>query len=84
MSTLGTEVTLKQWGNSLAVRIPAAVAHTLNLHENSRLNLRVEEGNVVLEPPSLAVDIDELVRKITARNRHSEADFGSPEGSEVW
>ncbi len=84
MSISATEVTLKHWGNSLAMRIPAAVAHTLNLHENSRLNLRVEGGNVVLEPASPAVDVDELISKITARNRHSEADFGGPEGSEAW
>lgn len=84
MSISATEVTLKHWGNSLAMRIPAAVAHTLNLHENSRLNLRIEGGNVVLEPASPAVDVDELISKITARNRHSEAGFGGPEGSEAW
>ena len=84
MSTPIAEITLKHWGNSLAVRIPAAVVSALQLKENSRLSLTLEAGRVVMEPNRAVVDVDALIGQITLRNRHAEADFGKRVGKEAW
>ena len=84
MSNSIAEVTLKHWGNSLAMRIPAAVATALRLKENSRLKLKIEAGRVVMEPSQAAVDIDALVGRISARNRHAEVDVAQRLGKEAW
>ena len=49
---------IKHWGNSLGVRLPAAVARAANLHVDQRVRVEVEGGRVVItplrdEPPSL-------------------------------
>ncbi len=84
MSDAIAEITVKHWGNSLAMRIPAAVANALRLKENSRVRLKIEAGRVVMEPSLPAVDIDKLIGQITARNRHAEVDFGQRVGRETW
>jgi antitoxin MazE len=47
-----TEVTLdiKQWGNNLGVRLPAAVARAAHLHVDQRVRISVEDGTVVIRP----------------------------------
>jgi antitoxin MazE len=41
---------IKQWGNSLGVRLPAAVARAANLHLDQRVRIVVEDGRVVITP----------------------------------
>jgi antitoxin MazE len=41
---------LKQWGNNLGVRLPAAVARAAKLQVNQRVSVTVENGRVVIEP----------------------------------
>lgn len=36
-------ISVKKWGNSLAVRIPKDVAQTLHIENDSLLELRIEE-----------------------------------------
>jgi len=47
-----TEVTLdiKQWGNNLGVRLPAAVVREAGLHVHQRVKLAVINGQVVISP----------------------------------
>lgn len=47
-----TEVVLdiKQWGNNLGVRLPAAVARKAHLHADQRVRISVEDGQVVITP----------------------------------
>lgn len=47
-----TEVVLdiKRWGNSLGMRLPAAVAKEAHLYLDQRVRLVVEEGRVVIIP----------------------------------
>lgn len=84
MNTSVGQITLKRWGNSLAVRIPSAVVTALALKEDSRLHLSLDAGRVVLEPQSAPFDIDALIAQITPNNRHSAASVGQPVGREVW
>jgi antitoxin MazE len=41
---------IKQWGNSLGVRLPAAVAREAHLHVDQRVRVSVEGKHVVITP----------------------------------
>ena len=42
---------IKHWGNSLGVRLPAAIARTAKLHADQRVRVRVQDdGSVVITP----------------------------------
>ncbi len=41
---------IKHWGNSLGVRLPAAVAREAQLHEDQQVRVTVEEGKVIISP----------------------------------
>jgi antitoxin MazE len=77
-------VTVKKWGNSASVRIPAAVMEAAKIRLDQAVDVREERGRIIIEPlraPSF--DIDSLVAGITDENRHAEIDFGRPVGNEA-
>lgn len=39
---------IKQWGNSLGVRLPAAVAREAHLHVDQRVRISVENDQVII------------------------------------
>lgn len=80
-----TTSSVKKWGNSLAVRIPAAVAQDLGLSENSSVQI-ISDGIVATIQPKKRkkINLDELVTAITPNNVHEAIDWGSPVGKEVW
>jgi len=41
---------IKQWGNSLGVRLPAAVAKAAHLHVDQRVRISVEGDQVIISP----------------------------------
>ena len=41
---------LKQWGNSLGVRLPAAIAREAHLRVDQRVSIAVEGGHLVITP----------------------------------
>ncbi len=76
---------VKRWGNSAAVRIPAAVMQAVRLDLDDAVDVREEAGRIVIEPVRRKVyDLDELVKGITSKNEHAPVDFGLPSGKEVW
>ena len=80
-----TKTQLAKWGNSLAVRIPKTVVGTARLREGDELTLAVgKDGAIVMRPARRTYQLDELVSKITARNRHDETDWGPQVGKEAW
>lgn len=44
--------TLKRWGNSLAVRIPANIASEVEFSEGQEVDVQVEDGQVLVRPYS--------------------------------
>lgn len=79
------KATVRKWGNSAAVRIPASVLQAAHLHPDDSVDVREEAGRIVIEPVrQKAYDLDSLLQGITRKNRHAAVDFGSPEGKEVW
>ena len=76
---------IKKWGNSAAIRIPAAAMQAIHLELDEVVDVREEAGRIVIEPVrQKTYDVDELVKKITTRNLHKAADFGLPQGKEAW
>lgn len=81
--------TIKKWGNSASVRIPAAMMSALNIQPESVVDIRQEQGRIVIEPireteKKRRYSLDELLSQVTDENRHSEADFGKAVGNEAW
>lgn len=74
---------IQRWGNSLAVRIPKPFAAEAGLEQQSEVDVAVVDGALVITP-SPAPALDELLAQVTDENLHSEIDFGSPVGREVW
>ena len=77
-------VKAQRWGNSLAVRIPKAVADDAGIREQDEMEIEVEGGVILLRPRFPEPNLDELLGAITPENLHSETDFGRPEGREIW
>jgi len=79
------ETTVSKWGNSLAVRIPLAIARQAGLSEGDCVDLALgSDGGIVLRPMRRRYELSELIARITPRNRHRETDWGQPEGEESW
>ncbi len=76
-------VSMKKWGNSLALRVPRDVANTLHLKQDDLLELEIKEGALILRPrPNDR--LESLVAGITEENRHHEVETGEPLGHEAW
>ena len=79
------EVIIKKWGNSAAVRIPASVMAAAQLTLDQPVEVREEQGRIVIEPVRRKeYKLEELLGGITAKNQHKPVDTGTPVGKEVW
>lgn len=80
-----TDSTIAKWGNSLAVRIPLAIAKQASLVEGDPVKLTLDRGGaIVLRRARRKYELADLVARITVKNRHTETDWGSPRGKESW
>jgi antitoxin MazE len=79
--------TLKRWGNSLAVRIPANVANEVAFSEGQDLDVQVQDGLVLIRPHSgiRRFSRERLIQQLREGKlqRHEGIDFGEPQGSEI-
>ena len=73
-----------KWGNSLAIRIPKAMAEAVSLAEGQDVELDVEGNHLLIKPVGKKYSLDELLASVTPDNIHQETDWGSPVGKEVW
>ena len=76
-------VSLKKWGNSLALRIPKDIANTLQVGNNSKIELEMSNGTLILKPKKEHL-LENLVAQINSENLHSEIDTGKRLGNEEW
>ena len=78
-----TTVTLKKWGNSPSIRIPSSVMQSASLSVDDKLELRVEDGKLILVPlREKMYSLDALLDEITDDNVHDKIDFGPSVGKE--
>jgi antitoxin MazE len=76
---------LAKWGNSMAVRIPKAIAEAARLRPGDHLEMAVEDsGTLRIRKKKGEPKLRQLVRAITPENQHAESDWGAPVGKELW
>ena len=79
------QVTVKKWGNSASVRIPVAVMEAAKLSLDAVVDVREEDGRIIIEPVRQAeFDLDALLAGITPDNQHGEFGFGPAVGREEF
>jgi antitoxin MazE len=77
--------TVKKWGNSAAVRIPAVVMESVRLNLNDVVSVHDERGRIIIEPVrQKTYKLEDLLKGITPENQHDELDFGAAVGKEAW
>lgn len=84
MSHLTTTVTLKKWGNSLGLLLPAPVVKAIHLGSGTKVEIEVSEDSIVIRKASGQSKIEEMCAAITAGNIHPGTEWGSPRGNEAW
>lgn len=76
---------VQKWGNSLALRIPAAFARETGIGSGAEVDLTLEAGRLVITPSSIGpYSLAELLDGVTDDNRHDAVDTGAPKGRETW
>lgn len=79
--------TIQKWGNSYAVRLPKTSIRKLNLQAGHSVEIReATQGRTLSVIPlrHRPVSLKEMVARITKKNQHKAADWGSAVGKEVW
>lgn len=78
--------TLKRWGNSLAVRIPASIAARLALTEGQEVEVEVEDGILTVRAHTAIrrFSRERYLRQLHERKleSHPLIDFGEPQSVE--
>ncbi|MCU6497516.1 AbrB/MazE/SpoVT family DNA-binding domain-containing protein [Rugamonas sp. A1-17] len=75
-------VEIQEWGDSAAVRIPAAALKEAGLQIGQKLDLQAAAGQLLLAPA--AESLEDLVARITPENRHAPLLDDLSVGSEEW
>lgn len=79
------ETRIKKWGNSLALRIPKALAQEAGLRYELSVELSLVDGKLVISPiEHPKPDLETMLAQITEDNLHSEVNFGPVVGKEAW
>ncbi len=74
-----------KWGNSLALRIPKALARDAQLQEGDPVTVSVASpGRLVIRTTRRRYKLEDLISHISAKNRHRETDWGPSLGKEIW
>ena len=76
--------TIKKWGNSAGLRISKNVLLEMGLNIESKVQIRVTKGKMIISRKNSLPTLDELCAKITPQNRHPETNWGAPIGKEIW
>ncbi len=51
----------------------------------SEVDITLHDGKIIVDPePAKEYSLAALLRGVTSKNRHSEIDYGSPTGMEIW
>ncbi len=84
------ELVIKKWGNSLAARIPAAIAKSLNIGVNQKVNMEIKGGKLIITPvTNIGYDLDDLLKHcpkeaIQLNDEDREWLNAIPVGKEIW
>lgn len=76
---------IKNWGNNLGVRLPAAIARDAHLHADQRVRVSVEDGRVVIVALDDApLTLEQRLARFDPARHGGEAMAIEALGSERW
>ena len=77
---------VQKWGNSLALRLPKALADEAGVELESPVNIIVRDHTIVIEPlrKKNVYDLDRMLDEVTEQNLQHEIKPGKPLGKEIW
>ncbi|MBS0516951.1 MAG: AbrB/MazE/SpoVT family DNA-binding domain-containing protein [Proteobacteria bacterium] len=80
------ELDIKQWGNNLGVRLPAAIARAAHLRADQRVSIVVEAGRVVVTPvEDVFLTLEQRLARYDPQNHGGEAmSVDERVGAEQW
>lgn len=82
------ELSIQKWGNSAAVRLPAALLDEVHLSLGDKLIVEIRSEGIMLAPARPKYSLDELIAQCDPKAPIPEdlADWGNakPVGREVW
>lgn len=76
------ETQVARWGNSLALRIPKALAERLGMVEGRAVELSIEADGLLVRPRPQQSTLEELLARITPENLPEGGD-DRPMGEEI-
>ena len=77
--------TVQKWGNSLAIRIPQAVARQCHLIKGSPIDIAVEDKKIIIKLGRKKMNLTQILSAIDENNLHTKVkmtDFIGKEDSE--
>jgi antitoxin MazE len=75
---------VRKWGNSLAVRIPAAMASQLKVTAGTAVDIQLRNGTMVIKPKRRPkYSLREMLKQTRPEHLHPWIDFGPDVGREV-
>lgn len=78
-------LTVQKWGNSLAVRIPAAIARSAHFHLGTLVELDVHDGNILVRPTGQRkLSLDERLAAFDPQKHSGEVMASKPIGLEKF
>ena len=76
---------IKHWGNSLGVRLPAAVAREARLDADQQVRITVEDGRVVITPLAQEnLSLEQRLARFDPQRHGGEAMASPAVGAEKW
>lgn len=74
---------IKQWGNNLGVRLPAAVARAAHLRADQRVRVSVEDGLIVIHPADeSSLTLEQRLARFDPERHGGEVMVSEPVGAE--
>jgi antitoxin MazE len=75
---------IQRWGNSLALRIPKAFAAEAQLEQDTLVEVKLVDGQLLIVPVTEAsVTLEQLLAGVIEENLHRETATGPAIGQEV-
>ena len=79
---MGAKMRVSEWGRSLAVRIPKAIAQQWGVSEGSAVEMETVGDEVVLRRRTY--NLSDMLSRVKVENLHREQDVGESQCKEQW
>ncbi len=76
------QVLVSKWGNSLGLRRPRGLAAEIGVAEGQRVEIRAENGRLIVEPVRAAYTWAQMLENVTPEAMHDAFDWGDDFGRE--